>query len=138
METCVLEAPAVARPYVRDALLFRTIGLHGRARAPHGFSSVRLVTIGRNEAADPPYSRYLLRTRRTLLRAPSPSRDYLASEVLNDLLASMRCKGYELVDPRDREKGRIVHVAMKINIQVFYQKDFQDLVFKYGLRMAAS
>jgi len=25
-----------------------------------------------------------------------------------------------------------------INIQVFYQKDFQDLVFKYGLRVAAS
>jgi len=25
-----------------------------------------------------------------------------------------------------------------VNIQIFYQKDFQDLVFKYGLRMSGA
>jgi len=38
---------------------------------------------------------------------------------------------------KNRKVRRLRAVYPHVNIQVFYQKDFQDLVFKYGLRDAA-
>jgi hypothetical protein len=43
-----------------------------------------------------------------------------------------------LVTRKNRKIKLLRAIYPHVNIQVFYQKDFQDLVFKYGLRMAAS
>jgi len=42
-----------------------------------------------------------------------------------------------LVTRKNRKIKLLRAIYPHVNIQVFYQKDFQDLVFKYGLRMAA-
>jgi hypoxanthine phosphoribosyltransferase len=39
-----------------------------------------------------------------------------------------------LVTRKNRKVKMLRAIYPHINIQVFYQKDFQDLVFKYGLR----
>jgi hypoxanthine phosphoribosyltransferase len=42
-----------------------------------------------------------------------------------------------LVTRKNRKIKMLRAVYPHINIQVFYQKDFQDLVFKHGLKVAA-
>lgn len=43
-----------------------------------------------------------------------------------------------LVTKKNRKVKLLRAIYPHINIQVFYQRDFQDLIFKYGLKMAAS
>jgi len=43
-----------------------------------------------------------------------------------------------LVTRKNRKVKLLRAIYPHINIQVFYQKDFQDLVFKYGLKMVHS
>jgi hypoxanthine phosphoribosyltransferase len=42
-----------------------------------------------------------------------------------------------LVTRKNRKIKMLRAVYPHINIQVFYQKDFQDLVFKHGLKVGA-
>jgi hypothetical protein len=60
---------------------------------------------------------------------------YLAEFDLYVELTTMR---QTLVTRKNRKIKLLRAIYPHINIQVFYQKDFQDLVFKYGLRVVAS
>src|ERR1041385_551203 len=55
-----------------------------------------------------------------------------------DLYVELTTMKQTLVTRKNRKIKLLRAINPHINIQVFYQKDFQDLVFKYGLRMAAS
>ncbi len=55
-----------------------------------------------------------------------------------DLYVELTTMKQALVTRKNRKVKLLRAIYPHVNIQVFYQKDFQDLVFKYGLRMAAS
>jgi hypoxanthine phosphoribosyltransferase len=52
-----------------------------------------------------------------------------------DLYVELTTMKQALVTRKNRKIKLLRAVYPHINIQVFYQKDFQDLVLKYGLRM---
>jgi hypothetical protein len=54
-----------------------------------------------------------------------------------DLYVELTTMKQALVTKKNRKVKLLRAIYPHINIQVFYQKDFQDLVFKYGLRVAA-
>jgi hypothetical protein len=56
----------------------------------------------------------------------------------SDLYVELTTMKQALVTRKNRKVKLLRAIYPHINIQVFYQKDFQDLVSKYGLRMAAS
>lgn len=60
---------------------------------------------------------------------------YLAEFDLYVELTTMR---QALVTKKNRKVKLLRAIYPHVNIQVFYQKDFQDLVFKYGLRMSGA
>jgi hypothetical protein len=53
-----------------------------------------------------------------------------------DLYVELTTMKQALVTRKNRKIKLLRAVYPHINIQVFYQKDFQDLVFKYGLKSA--
>jgi hypothetical protein len=55
-----------------------------------------------------------------------------------DLYVELTTMRQTLVTRKNRKVKLLRAIYPHVNIQVFYQKDFQDLVFKYGLRAAAS
>ena len=55
-----------------------------------------------------------------------------------DLYVELTTMKQALVTRKNRKVKLLRAIYPHINIQVFYQKDFQDLVFKYGLRVTAS
>ena len=55
-----------------------------------------------------------------------------------DLYVELTTMKQALVTRKNRKVKLLRAIYPHINIQVFYQKDFQDLVFKYGLRMDSS
>jgi hypothetical protein len=61
--------------------------------------------------------------------------DFYLSEM--DLYVELTTMKQTLVTRKNRKVKLLRAIYPHINIQVFYQKDFQDLIFKYGLRMAA-
>jgi hypothetical protein len=54
-----------------------------------------------------------------------------------DLYVELTTMKQTLVTRKNRKIKMLRAVYPHINIQVFYQKDFQDLVFKHGLKVAA-
>ncbi len=54
-----------------------------------------------------------------------------------DLYVELTTMKQALVTRKNRKIKLLRAVYPHINIQIFYQKDFQELVFKYGLRAAA-
>ena len=55
-----------------------------------------------------------------------------------DLYVELTTMKQALVTRKNRKVKLLRAIYPHVNIQVFYQKDFQDLVFKYGLRMDSS
>ena len=55
-----------------------------------------------------------------------------------DLYVELTTMKQSLVTRKNRKVKLLRAIYPHINIQVFYQKDFQDLVFKYGLKMVHS
>ena len=55
-----------------------------------------------------------------------------------DLYVEVTTMKQSLVTRKNRKVKLLRAIYPHINIQVFYQKDFQDLVFKYGLKMVHS
>jgi hypothetical protein len=55
-----------------------------------------------------------------------------------DLYVELTTMKQALVTRKNRKIKLLRAIYPHVNIQVFYQKDFQDLVFKYGLRMQVS
>jgi hypothetical protein len=55
-----------------------------------------------------------------------------------DLYVELTTMKQALVTRKNRKIKLLRAVYPHVNIQVFYQKDFQDLVFKYGLRVPAT
>jgi hypothetical protein len=55
-----------------------------------------------------------------------------------DLYVELTTMKQSLVTKKNRKVKLLRAIYPHINIQVFYQKDFQDLVFKYGLNVVAS
>ena len=51
-----------------------------------------------------------------------------------DLYVELTTMKQSLVTKKNRKVKRLKAIYPHINIQIFYQKDFQDLVFKYGIR----
>ena len=62
--------------------------------------------------------------------------DFYLSEL--DLYVEVTTMKQSLVTRKNRKVKLLRAIYPHINIQVFYQKDFQDLVFKYGLKMVHS
>jgi hypothetical protein len=62
--------------------------------------------------------------------------DFYLPEV--DLYVELTTMKQALVTRKNRKIKLLRAIYPHINIQVFYQKDFQDLVFKYGLRKDAA
>lgn len=56
----------------------------------------------------------------------------------SDLYVELTTMKQALVTRKNRKVKLLRAIYPHVNIQVFYQKDFQDLIFKYGLRRAAS
>ncbi len=54
-----------------------------------------------------------------------------------DLYVELTTMKQSLVTKKNRKIKLLRAIYPHINIQVFYQKDFQDLIFKYGLRVTA-
>ena len=54
-----------------------------------------------------------------------------------DLYVELTTMKQSLVTRKNRKVKLLRAIYPHVNIQVFYQKDFQDLVFKYGLRLDA-
>jgi hypothetical protein len=52
-----------------------------------------------------------------------------------DLYVELTTMKQALVTRKNRKIKLLRAIYPHVNIQVFYQKDFQDLIFKYGLRM---
>ncbi len=59
--------------------------------------------------------------------------DFYLPEI--DLYVEVTTMKQSLVTKKNRKVKLLRAIYPHINIQVFYQKDFQDLVFKYGLKM---
>jgi hypoxanthine phosphoribosyltransferase len=55
-----------------------------------------------------------------------------------DLYVEVTTMKQSLVTRKNRKVKLLRAIYPHVNIQVFYQKDFQDLVFKYGLKMVHS
>jgi len=55
-----------------------------------------------------------------------------------DLYVELTTMKQSHVTRKNRKVKMLRAIYPHINIQVFYQKDFEDLVFKYGLQMAAN
>jgi hypothetical protein len=55
-----------------------------------------------------------------------------------DLYVELTTMKQSLVTKKNRKVKLLRAIYPHVNIQVFYQKDFQDLIFKYGLKMVAS
>jgi hypothetical protein len=55
----------------------------------------------------------------------------------SDLYVELTTMKQTLVTRKNRKVKLLRAIYPHVNIQVFYQKDFQDLVFKYGLRVAS-
>ncbi len=55
-----------------------------------------------------------------------------------DLYVELTTMKQSLVTRKNRKVKRLRAIYPHVNIQVYYQKDFQDLVFKHGMRMAVS
>jgi cytidylate kinase len=55
-----------------------------------------------------------------------------------DVYVELTTMKQALVTRKNRKIKLLRAIYPHVNIQVFYQKDFQDLVFKYGLRMQVS
>ena len=55
-----------------------------------------------------------------------------------DLYVEVTTMKQSLVTRKNRKVKLLRAIYPHINIQVFYQKDFQELVFKYGLKMVHS
>jgi hypothetical protein len=55
-----------------------------------------------------------------------------------DLYVELTTMKQALVTRKNRKVKLLRAIYPHVNIQVFYQKDFQDLVFKYGLKAAVS
>ena len=53
-----------------------------------------------------------------------------------DLYIELTTMKQSLVSPKNRKVAMLRAIYPHVNIQVFYQKDFQDLVFRHGLRLA--
>ena len=53
-----------------------------------------------------------------------------------DLYIELTTMKQSLVSHKNRKVAMLRAIYPHVNIQVFYQKDFQDLVFRHGLRMA--
>jgi hypothetical protein len=53
-----------------------------------------------------------------------------------DLYVELTTMRQTLVTRKNRKVKLLRAIYPHVNIQVFYQKDFQDLIFKYGLRVA--
>jgi len=51
-----------------------------------------------------------------------------------DLYVELTTMKQSLVTRKNRKVKRLKAIYPHINIQIFYEKDFQDLVFKYGIR----
>jgi hypothetical protein len=62
--------------------------------------------------------------------------DFYLSEL--DLYVELTTMKQSLVTRKNRKVKLLRAIYPHINIQVFYQKDFQDLVFKYGLKLVHS
>ena len=62
--------------------------------------------------------------------------DFYLSEL--DLYVEVTTMKQSLVTRKNRKVKLLRAIYPHINIQVFYQKDFQDLVFKYGLKVVHS
>ena len=54
----------------------------------------------------------------------------------SDLYVELTTMRQSLVTRKNRKVKLLKAIYPHINIQIFYQKDFQDLVFKYGIRAA--
>jgi len=54
-----------------------------------------------------------------------------------DLYVELTTMKQALVTRKNRKIKLLRAIYPHVNIQVFYQKDFQDLVFKYGLKTAS-
>ena len=55
-----------------------------------------------------------------------------------DLYVELTTMKQALVTRKNRKVKLLRAIYPHVNIQVFYQKDFQDLVFKYGLNKSAN
>ena len=55
-----------------------------------------------------------------------------------DLYVELTTMKQALVTRKNRKVKRLRVIYPHVNIQVFYQKDFQDLVFKHGMKLAVS
>ena len=55
----------------------------------------------------------------------------------SDLYVELTTMRQTLVTRKNRKVRRLKAIYPHINIQIFYQKDFQELLFKYGLRATA-
>ena len=53
-----------------------------------------------------------------------------------DLYVELTTMKQALVTRKNRKVKRLRVIYPHVNIQVFYQKDFQDLVFKHGMKLA--
>jgi hypothetical protein len=53
-----------------------------------------------------------------------------------DLYIELTTMKQSLVSHKNRKVAMLRAIYPHVNIQVFYQKDFQDLIFRHGLRMA--
>jgi hypothetical protein len=62
--------------------------------------------------------------------------DFYLSDL--DLYVELTTMKQSLVTKKNRKVKLLRAIYPHINIQVFYQRDFQDLVFKYGLKTVAS
>ena len=56
----------------------------------------------------------------------------------NDLYVEVTTMKQSLVTKKNRKVKLLKSIYPHINIQIFYQKDFQELVFKYGIRSVTS
>ena len=52
----------------------------------------------------------------------------------SDLYVELTTMKQSLVTRKNRKVKRLKAIYPHVNIQIFYEKDFQDLVFKYGIR----
>ena len=54
-----------------------------------------------------------------------------------DLYVELTTMKQSLVTRKNRKIKRLRELYPDVNVQVFYQKDFENLIFKYGLEKTA-
>jgi hypoxanthine phosphoribosyltransferase len=54
-----------------------------------------------------------------------------------DLYVELTTMRQSLVTRKNRKIKRLRELYPEVNVQVFYQKDFENLIFKYGLEKTA-